>query len=241
MSGWQVMLYAVLPYAAVAAFVVGHIWRYQRDQYRWTARSTQLLESRALRYGSILFHYGTFAAIGGHVLGILIPVSWTDAVGVSEDAYHVISAIGGIAAGAAVIVGLTILIWRRARFPRVRVTTQRMDVVVFALLAVTIVTGMAVTVLNNVTEEINYRDDVAPWFRSLFAFDPEVEEMQGVHWVLQVHVTLAWLLYALWPFSRLVHAWSIPVDWFRRSHILFRGRPGGQRRRPQPSRTPVAR
>lgn len=232
MAGWQVMLYAALPYAAIAAFAVGHIWRYRRDQYHWTSRSTQLLESDALRWGSIAFHYGAFAAIGGHVLGILIPESWTEAAGISEDAYHLISAIGGIAAGAAVTFGLAVLAWRRARDARVRVTTTRMDVVVFALLAVTIVTGMVVTILNNISESISYREDVAPWFRSLFALDPDVEAMDGVHWVLQAHVTLAWVLYALWPFSRLVHAWSIPVDWFRRSHILFRGRPGPPRPAP---------
>lgn len=233
-AGWQTMLYAALPYAAVAAFVVGHIWRYRRDQYRWTSRSTQLLESDALRWGSIAFHYGAFAAIGGHVLGILVPESWTEAVGIHEDAYHLIAAIGGIAAGAAVTFGLVVLVWRRARYPRVRVTTQRMDVVVFALLAATIVTGMAVTVLNNVSEAISYREDVAPWFRSLFALDPDVEAMRGVHWVLQVHVSIAWALYALWPFSRLVHAWSLPVDWFRRSPILYRGRSGPPR--PAPAR-----
>lgn len=225
-EGWRVMLYAVLPYAALATFIAGHYWRYRRDQYHWTTRSTQMLESRALRFGSLAFHFGALAAIGGHVLGLLIPASWTDAVGISEDAYHVISAIGGITAGIAVIAGLAVLVWRRLHFPRVRVTTTRMDVAVFALLAVTILTGMAVTVLNNVTDSIDYREDVAPWFRSLFVLDPDTEHMAGVHWVLQVHVSLAWLLYGLWPFSRLVHAWSVPVDWFRRSHILYRGRPG---------------
>ena len=67
---------------------------------------------------------------------------------------------------------------------------------------------------------------IAPWFRSLFALDPDVRVMADAHWVSQAHVSSVWLLYALWPFSRLVHAWSIPVDWFRRSHILFRGRAG---------------
>jgi nitrate reductase gamma subunit len=226
----ELILFAVLPYAAIVAFVAGHVWRYRRDQYGWTARSTQLLESRALRIGSLAFHYGAFAAIGGHVLGILIPASWTAAVGIHEDLYHLISAVGGITAGVAVIGGLAVLVWRRLRYPRVRVTTTRMDVAVFALLAATIATGMAVTILNNVTEEISYRDDVAPWFRSLFTLDPEYAAVGGAHWVVQVHVTVAWLLYALWPLSRLVHAWSIPVDWFRRSPVLFRGRPG----RPRP-------
>ena len=226
MTWWQVMLYAVLPYAALAAFVVGHIWRYRRDQYHWTTRSTQMLESRALRYGSIAFHYGAFAAIGGHVLGVLIPASWTASAGISEETYHVISAVGGLGAGIAVTAGLIILVWRRLRFPRVRVTTTRMDVTVFALLAAGILTGMAVTVLNSVFDNIDYRETIAPWFRSLFALDPDVDAMADAHWVSQVHVSIVWTLYALWPFSRLVHAWSIPVDWFRRSHILFRGRPG---------------
>ena len=237
MSGRDVMLYAALPYAALAAFIVGHIWRYRRDQYRWTARSTQLLESRALRLGSIAFHFGALAAIGGHVLGILIPASWTEAAGIDEDLYHVISAVGGLTAGVAVTFGLIVLIFRRVRFPRVRVTTTRMDVALFALLAAAIVTGMAVTILNNVTEEIHYRESAAPWFRSLFALDPDIEAMSGAHWVLQTHVSLVWLLYGLWPFSRLVHAWSIPVDFFRRSPVLFRGRPG--RPRPVPELRPA--
>ena len=228
-DAWDVLLYAILPYAAIAVFVVGHVWRYRYDQYHWTSRSTQLLESRALRYGSIVFHYGVFAAIAGHVLGVLVPASWTDSAGISEDAYHVVSAVGGLTAGVAVTAGLAILVWRRIRYPRVRVTTKRMDVALFALLAIGIGTGMAVTVLNSVADNIHYRETIAPWFRSLFAFDPDVEAMSGAHWVSQVHVSSVWLLYALWPFSRLVHAWSVPIDWFVRSQVLFRGRAGRRR------------
>ncbi len=89
------LLYAVLPYAALAIFVVGHLWRYRTDQYGWGARSTQLLESRVLKYASTIFHFGVLAAIGGHVLGLLVPRSWTAAVGLNDDAYHVVAVIGG--------------------------------------------------------------------------------------------------------------------------------------------------
>lgn len=224
----DLLLHGVLPYAAIAAFLVGHWWRYRHDQMGWGARSTQLLESRALRLGSMVFHYGAFAAIGGHVLGILVPASWTDAAGIDDDAYHVISAVGGVSAGVAVIAGFLILLWRRATNARVRPTTTWTDVAIFGLLAVTIATGMAVTVLN-IVDETHYRENVAPWFRSLFVLDPEPERLDGVHWLLQVHVVLAWLLYAAWPMSRLVHVWSIPVDWFRRSPVLFRGRTAAAR------------
>ena len=79
MNALHLLLWVALPYIAITVFIAGHIWRYRTDQYGWTTRSTQLLESRKLKWGSILFHYGALAAIGGHVLGILVPASWTSA------------------------------------------------------------------------------------------------------------------------------------------------------------------
>jgi nitrate reductase gamma subunit len=237
-STGELLLYVVLPYAAIAVFVAGHVWRYRNDQYGWTTRSTQLLESRVLKYASNLFHLGLLAAIGGHVLGILIPASWTRAVGVSDDAYHVIALVGGLTAGVAVTAGFVALVYRRLRFPRVRVTTTGMDVATFALLAIGIVTGMLATV-TNFGDAVHYRESVAPYFRQLFVFDPEPELMTGanVTFVFQLHVTVVWFLYALWPFSRLVHAWSIPVDYFRRSPVIYRSRlPRG---RPRPPATAI--
>ena len=230
MSG-EVLLYVVLPYAAIAVFVGGHLWRYRNDQYGWTTRSTQLLESRMLKYASNLFHLGLLAAIAGHVLGILVPASWTDALGISDSAYHAVAVIGGLTAGVAVTAGFVLLSYRRWRFPRVRVTTTRMDLATFALLALGIVTGLLAT-LSNLGDAVHYRETVAPYFRQLFVFDPEPELMTGGHvtFIFQLHVTSVWFLYALWPFSRLVHAWSIPVDYFRRSPVLYRSRlPDGRR------------
>jgi respiratory nitrate reductase gamma subunit len=227
MSQGELLLYGVLPYAALAVFVVGHWWRYRRDQYGWGARSTQMLESRVLKYASTIFHFGVLAAIGGHVLGLLIPRSWTAAVGINDDAYHVIAAIGGIAAGGAVCVGFGLLVYRRFRFPRVRVTTTRADLITMGLLAVGIVTGMLAT-LTNLGDSVHYRETVAPYFRQLFVLDPEPELMTGggVTFIFQLHVVSVWFLYAFWPFSRLVHAWSIPVDYLRRSPIPYRSRYG---------------
>ena len=227
MSRGELLLYAVLPYAAIATFLVGHWWRYRRDQYRWTARSTQILESRWLMFGSNLFHFGALAAIGGHVMGILVPHSWTDAVGLSEAAYHLIAGVGGLAAGVAATLGFVVLALRRIRFPRVRVTTTRWDLVTFFLLAFGICTGMICTIWGTLGEEVRYRETVAPYFRGLLVLNPQPELMTGdedVPFVFQLHVSSMWVLYAAWPFSRLVHAWSIPVDWFRRSPIPYRGR-----------------
>ena len=94
----QLFWWVGLPYLALGVFVIGHAWRWRYDQFGWTSRSTQLQERRLLKWGSPVFHYGTFAAIAGHVIGILIPASVTRAVGIPESVYHWFSAIAGTVA-----------------------------------------------------------------------------------------------------------------------------------------------
>src|SRR5262249_21141485 len=134
------------PYVCMAIFVVGHVWRYRRDQFTWTARSTQLLERRLLQWGSRLFHYGLLAAFGGHVLGLLVPAGLTAAVGLSEHTYHLISVGAGSIAAVACVAGLLILVYRRLTVPRVAATTSRIDVATYVLLALVIGLGTAETV-----------------------------------------------------------------------------------------------
>ena len=100
MSGADLILWVALPYACLAVFVVGHVWRYRAGQLTWTTRSTQLLERRWLRIGGPLFHLGLFAVIGGHLLGILVPKQATEAVGVSDHLYHLVAVAAGSLTGA---------------------------------------------------------------------------------------------------------------------------------------------
>jgi len=220
-------LWVVLPYLAIATFVVGHVWRYRTDQFHWTSRSTQLLEARMLRLASPLFHFGLLAVIGGHVIGILVPQSFTETLGVSEGLYRGFSATMGTLAGSAMLLGLALLIVRRLGERRVRVTTQAMDVAVLSLLAVMVATGMWNTTIHNLIEGgYNYRVTVSPWFRGLFLLQPDPSLMTAHHVPLsyQLHAIAGWLVFLIWPFSRLVHAWSVPVAYLRRAPILYRSR-----------------
>jgi nitrate reductase gamma subunit len=221
----EVFLWVALPYLCLATFVVGHAWRYARGQLTWTTRSTQVLEGRLLRIGSLLFHFGILAVIAGHVLGILIPKGVTDAIGIGEDAYHVISLTAGGLAGIAATIGILILAYRRVAVGRVRAATPRSDLVMYPLLIVVILTGLLATFGPNlIFGEYHYRETVSPWFRGVFAFRPDPALMSGAPFLFQAHAVTAWLLFAVWPFSRLVHAWSIPLAYLARSWIPFRSR-----------------
>jgi nitrate reductase gamma subunit len=220
----ELFVWLVLPYVSMTVFVVGHWWRYRRDQFGWTSRSSQLLESRLLAWGSTLFHYGALAAIGGHVLGILVPNTVTSALGISESLYHHVAGIAGGIAGLVCLVGFGILTFRRTKVRRVRATTSVGDVVVFVLLGTLIVLGEGMTLGYNVFGSgYDYRETVAPWFRTLF-YDPQPSLMADAPVVYQLHAAIPWLLYAVWPFSRLVHVWSYPLQYLGRPYVLYRSR-----------------
>jgi nitrate reductase gamma subunit len=42
--------------------------------------------------------------------------------------------------------------------------------------------------------------------------------------VYQCHALLALALFALWPFSRLVHAFAVPLGYVLRPYVVYRSR-----------------
>ena len=226
MTAGQIILWIILPYVAITVFVVGHWWRYRHDQFAWTSRSTQLLDRSILGWASPAFHYGALAAVGGHVIGLVIPQSWTSAIGISEHTYRWIAGIAGGIAGAVTLIGFIGLVYRRARSDRVRRTTTRLDMFTYALLTVLILLGCWMTFTHTLATSTpyNYRDSIAPWWRSIFDLQPNVAAATHAPLVYQLHAIIAWLFWATFPFTRLVHAWSIPLQYLGRPYILYRRR-----------------
>ncbi len=219
--------WVIVPYLCLATFAVGHLWRYRYDKFGWTTRSSQLYEDRLLRLGSPLFHFGMLGVVGGHVIGLLVPRSWTEAVGIDDHLYHLVAVIGGIAAGVMALVGLAILVYRRRTVGPVFSATTPMDKVMYAVLGVVIALGMWNTVAGSVFAlggEYNYREGVSVWYRSFLAFSPQPELMADAPIGFQLHALAAFALFALWPFTRLVHVFSAPVGYLTRPYIVYRSR-----------------
>ncbi|MEU4419220.1 respiratory nitrate reductase subunit gamma [Actinoplanes sp. NPDC024001] len=224
----NVLLWVVIPYACLAVFVAGHVWRWRHDQFGWTTHTSQLLENRLLRLGSPLFHLGAFGVIGGHAMGLLVPASWTEALGISEHTYHVVSVTGGTVTGVMLVAGLALLIARRFVVSgRVRKVTTTMDKVLYVALAAMVVLGMSGTVVINLFGEgYDYRETIAVWFRGIFWFQPDPALMTGAPLVFQLHALGGFLFLALWPFTRLVHVWSAPMAYLWRPYVVYRRRRG---------------
>jgi len=222
------LLWVVVPYICLTVFAVGHWWRYRYDKYGWTTRSSQLYEDRLLRLGSPLFHFGMLGVVAGHIVGLLIPESWTEAAGIGEDAYHLVAVTGGLLAGAMTVVGLAILIYRRRTVGPVFSATTRMDKVMYAVLAAVILLGiwntLASSTFDFAGEEYDYRLGISVWFRDFWTLHPDPDLMDAAPLGFQLHALAACLLFALWPFTRLVHVFSAPVGYLTRPYVVYRSR-----------------
>jgi nitrate reductase gamma subunit len=159
-------------------------------------------------------------------MGLGIPGSWTEAAGVSEDMYHA-SAVGvGSVAGVCTVVGMAILIYRRRTVGPVFSATTRMDKAMYAVLGTVIVLGLVNTVVANLVGDYDYRQGVSIWFRGIFRLDPQPELMAAAPLGFQLHALAAFALFALWPFTRLVHVFSAPLGYLTRPYIVYRSRDG---------------
>lgn len=224
-NAWQLFLFVVLPYMSLTIFVFGHVWRYRFDQFGWTSRSSQLYEKRMLLLGSPLFHYGTLMAIGGHALGLLIPASWTEAIGLTERPYDLLSKVAGTGAVVLVIIGLVILTMRRSALDRLRQATTKLDLAAFSILWVMILLGFGETVIFNLFGPgYNYRPTISIWMRGIFSLHPNVADVIGAPALYLVHASLAWVYLAMFPFTRFVHLWSMPVWYLSRPFVVYRRR-----------------
>jgi hypothetical protein len=104
------LLLIALPYASIAVFVAGMIWRY-RSRVTITSRSSFLLERRWLLVGAIPFHLGIALLFLGHLLPLLIPNPWRALVS-DRRVLLTVETIGS-AAAILCIAGLTALFVRR--------------------------------------------------------------------------------------------------------------------------------
>ncbi|MEZ0365949.1 respiratory nitrate reductase subunit gamma [Mycobacterium sp. pUA109] len=215
-----------VPYVVIAIAAVGTWWRYRYDKFGWTTRSSQLYESKLLQIGSPMFHFGSLVVIFGHIMGLFIPESWTEALGMSDKVYHMQALAGGLPAGIATLIGVGLLIYRRRTRGPVFKATTRNDKLMYAVLVCALIAGMTCTLIGTTAygEEHDYRQTVSIWFRSIWILDPRGDLMVQAPLYFHIHVLIALTLFALWPFTRLVHAFSAPIAYLFRPYIVYRSR-----------------
>lgn len=216
-------IWVIYPYLCIAIFIIGHLFRFKYDQFSWTAKSSEFIEKKQLMWGSILFHLGIIPVIFGHIVGLGVPAEWLSSVGVNDHLYHIGAVYIGSIFGIVTLVGMVLLTARRITKQNVRRLSSASDIIVNILLLVIVLMGCISTLWTNATTpDFDYRQTISVWFRGLLIFKPDVALMNDVPLTFKTHIILGFLITSLWPFTRLVHVWSVPLNYCSRSYIIYR-------------------
>ncbi|WP_185232582.1 respiratory nitrate reductase subunit gamma [Teredinibacter franksiae] len=220
------LLFGIYPYIAFTVFLVGSLIRYDREQYTWKTSSSQLLEKKWLRRGSLPFHIGVLAIFGGHFVGLLTPHEVWHVLGVSAPHKQIVAMAAGGIFGLLCLYGMTILLVRRLTNERVRATTAKMDIVILLMLYSQLLLGLTSIFVSAGHMDGTEMLKLMSWTQNIVTLNGSVASgyIADVHIIYKLHVFLGMSLFLVFPFSRLVHIWSVPVKYVSRSYQVVRAR-----------------
>lgn len=215
----------VLPYVAVAVFLVAMIWRLRTWKklaapamtlFPAPANETANLKNvlkevlffpslfrgdRVLWVFAWVFHASLALIAVGHLRVFTNVDALFLAMGMSEENILTMSSVAGGAAGIVILASVVLLLVRRMSLPRVREITGVADYLALLLLGAIIVTG---NVMRFGAEHFDL-SLTREYFAALARF-ANVTTMEALnHNAFVVHMCLAFLLILVIPFSKILH------------------------------------
>jgi nitrate reductase gamma subunit len=207
---WNIILFEVFPCIAIGTAVVGGIYRYHKDKFSYSSFSSQILENRMLFWGSMMFHYGIIAVLLAHLWQGLWP-GWSIAWLATPFTTFVFE-ISGYIIGYAANVGLAILIVRRIIDPKVRKVTTIFDWILLFDLQFQMVVGTFIAHTYR-WGTLWYNYTATPWFESISYINPNAAGIVNLPWWVKAHAFNCFVIFFLFPFTRLVHIFTFPVTY----------------------------
>lgn len=224
MSYLNTLIFGIYPYIALVVLVVGTWARYDHGQFTWRAQSSQMLSKKNMVLASVLFHVGILVIFFGHLVGLLTPHFVYEPFMTAGTKQVLAIVVGGIA-GVMCLVGGVMLAYRRLTDPRVKASSTFADNMIIVVLVVQVVLG-----LLTIFPTLGHLDGgtmmrLAGWAQSIVTFQGGAAEyMVGIGWIYKLHMFLGLTIFVLFPFTRLVHMLSVPLEYFGRKYQVVRKR-----------------
>ncbi|WP_432472940.1 respiratory nitrate reductase subunit gamma [Amphritea sp. HPY] len=218
------LLFGVYPYLAGAIFLIASWIRYDREQFTWRASSSQMLSSKGFRAASNMFHVGVLFIFFGHLVGLLTPHALYEPF-ISTGNKQLLAIISGGAAGLLCWVGCFLLLKRRLGDPRVRATSSGADIFILVLLFVQVSLGLLTIPFSMGHLDGSVMLMLANWAQGLVTFQADAaQHIYGVGIIYKLHIFVGLTMFVVFPFTRMVHIWSVPVKYFARNYQIVRQR-----------------
>lgn len=213
------LLFVAVPYAVIVLFFAMTLKRFVSDKFSYSTYSSQFLENRQHFYGSVPWHFGILALLAGHLAAFLIPktVLWWNSIPLRLW----ITELAGLIFAFVTLMGLINLMIRRARDPRVRAVTTKLDVLILVMLLVQVLSGMYIAMFYRWGSNW-FAAVLSPYLKSIFTLSPDASGVVDLPWMIKAHVLGAYAIFAVFPFTRLVHVLVVPNPYlWRRPQVVL--------------------
>jgi len=211
--------FGVFPYVSLVVFFLVTIRRYRLRSFSYSSLSSQFLENEQHFWGSVPFHYGILVVLSGHIGAFFLPkvlLGW-NAAPIRQAALE----ISGLAFAILTLCGLANICIRRLRFPKARRVTTWGDWFIYGGLLVQVVTGIGVSVLYGWGSSW-FATSMTPWLWSVVKLSPEVAYIAPLPLLVKLHVINAFLIFLVFPFTRLVHVLVVPNPYlWRKTQVVI--------------------
>ncbi|MBR9878500.1 MAG: respiratory nitrate reductase subunit gamma [Gammaproteobacteria bacterium] len=224
MNYLHTLLFGLYPYLAGSVFLIGSLLRFDHGQYTWKTGSSQMLSSRRMRLASPLFHVGILVIFFGHLVGLLTP-HWVYAPFISAGTKQVFAILVGGIAGISCLIGGAMLLHRRFTDPRVKASSSFMDNLIIVLLVVQVTLGLLTipAALHHLDGGVMIK--LAEWAQAIVFFQGgAATHLEGIGFIYHLHILVGLTIVLVFPFTRLVHAWSAPLGYLGRRYQIVRRR-----------------
>lgn len=223
MSNFNLLMFGVYPYIALAVCLIGSWARFDLSQYTWRAGSSQMLDNKGMRLASNLFHVGIIFILAGHFVGLLTPHSVYKHF-ISTESKQLLAMVSGGFFGILCLIGLVMLINRRLNNPRIRASSNTSDIMILFVLLAQLLLGLMTIFASTQHMDGSVMVMLGDWAQSIVTFQPlkAAAAIAPVSIVYKLHVFLGVTLFVLFPFTRLVHIVSAPIWYLGRRYQIVR-------------------
>ena len=224
---WDNFFFIGLPYIAILMFVGGIVYRslsgimsrYRakwdlsvRGDYLWTTRSTGFFGRASIGPASLCLHWGLIILFISHLVGFI------------GGSYNFGSWIeffkwAGLGGGIIFLYGTSWALLRRIIIPQVKAMSTPDDYIVLLLLILIAGLGLYQSAIEMVFG-ISFL--AGPWMASIFKLQPDVSAIAGAPFINKLHIIVAFLFFAYFPFTKLVHFASYPFGYINRPYVSMR-------------------
>ena len=213
--------FGIFPFIAIFIALYGLFHRYRNHQFSYSSQSSQFLNrDYNLSQSLNLFHYGIIVVLGFHFIFILINIFASDAFTTfaNENSNLIMTfeiLLWTLTIG--IIIGMIFLLIRRIQNPNVRKVTTLMDWILIIDIFIQVNLGLLVATFNYPGSSW-FIGTVVPWLGSLVQLHPVIDTVGKYDGIIRLHMLNGFVIFALLPYTRLVHFLSFPYTYLTRKY-----------------------